>query len=142
MDLSSLVQDNIDEILVKIIEFTRLRHEVISANINNCNRPGFVPKRLDGEEFATLISSGLSEHFKTNRLVLEDGQNVSFGSDGDFTITPKFDASAATVYRDDVDSFLLMQKERLSENMINNKQAVALFEQKLQKSRFTVDIEE
>lgn len=141
MELSSLVQDNIDEILVKIIAFTRLKHKIISANINNCNRPGFVPKKLDSEEFASLISSGLAEHFKTNRLILQDGENVSFGSNGDFAITTRPDVSAATACKDDVDSFLRMQKKRLSENMMNNKLAVALFEQKLQKSRIAIDIE-
>lgn len=134
MDLSFLAKDNLDEILIKVVEFTRARHEVISDNIKSCNLPDFTPRRLDAEEFALLISAALAEHVKNSRLVLCDGQSVRFGIGGELTIEPKIDTEAALLRRDDCDSYIHLQKKRLRENIANNKLAVALYEQKAQKT--------
>jgi len=134
-DLSGIVRDNIDELLVKIIEFTCVRNEIISNNISNCHLPGFVPKKLDDEEFATLISYALSEHLKNNRLMLRDGECVRFFDDGAFDINAKIDIKAVELFRKNFPGYISLQKKRRRENLANNRIAVALLEQKIQKSR-------
>ncbi len=134
MELSFFAKDNIDEILIKVVEFTQARYEIISDNIKKCRLPGFVPKRLDAEEFATLISAALAEHLKNNRLVLCDGQTVMFGSGGELTVKPKIDDEAAAMKNNDYDRYIELQKKRLKENVANNKLAVALYEQKARKT--------
>ena len=56
MNLASLITDNIAELLVKIIEFTRTRHKILARNIYNVESPGFVPKDLVTDEFSDLLN--------------------------------------------------------------------------------------
>ena len=135
MDLSSLVQDNIDEILVKIIQFTHIRHTVISENIRNCRTAGFVPRFVDAEDFAKVISAALTEHQRNNCLALCDSRTISFLPDGDFRLEYQIDTEAAGLVENDFEAYIQLQKNRLKENSINNKTACALLEHKLCKAQ-------
>lgn len=135
MDLSSLIRDNIDEALVKIIQFTHICHEVIQENINNCQAVGFVPRQVDVEDFARVISAALSEHQRSKRLVLCDSPTVSFSEGGRLSIKLKIDTAAQRLFEEDFDQYICLQQQRLDENMINNKTACALLEHKLKATR-------
>jgi hypothetical protein len=131
MDLSSLIRDNIDDVLVKIIRFTHIRHRVILENIRNCHAVGFVPRQVDVEDFAKVISVALSEHQRTKRLVLCDSESVSFMPGGRLSIKLKVDMTAKRLFEEDFDRYLCLQEQRLNENTINNKTACALLGHKL-----------
>ncbi|MBN1787821.1 MAG: hypothetical protein JW806_05440 [Sedimentisphaerales bacterium] len=135
MDLSSLIRDNIDDILVKIIQFTHIRHDVIQKNIEDCHAEDFVPRRVDVEDFAKVISIALSEHQKSKRLVLCDSPTVSFKADGRLNIKLKVDTAALGLFDRDFDQYMRLQQKRLDENMINNRTACALLSHKLKFSR-------
>ncbi len=64
MNLTSLVTDNITEVLVKIIEFTHTRQKIIMRNITCINNPGFVPQKLAVKEFSGLLNSAIDEHIQ------------------------------------------------------------------------------
>ncbi len=137
MDLSSLVRDNIDEVLVKIIQFTHVRHKVILENINNCHSAGFIPRQVDVEDFAKVISIALSEHQRNRRLVLCDNDSVSFLSGGRLSIKLKVDMAAGRLFEENFDQYLHLQRQRLSENTINNRTACALLGHKLKAAKMT-----
>jgi flagellar basal body rod protein FlgB len=137
MDLSSLIRDNIDDVLVKIIQFTHIRHKVILENINNYCSVGFVPRQVDVEDFAKVISVALSEHQRTRRLVLCDSESVSFMPNGRLSIKLKIDAAAKRLFEQDFDQYLHLQQQRLNENTINNKTACALLGHKLRVAKMT-----
>ncbi|MDD5135151.1 MAG: hypothetical protein PHP01_07055 [Phycisphaerae bacterium] len=126
MDLSSLIRDNIDDVLVKIIQFTHTRHSIILDNIRNCRAADFVPRHIDAEDFAKVISIALSEHQRSKKLSLCDSRTVSFSAGGQLSIEPQVDRAAQKLFEEDFDGYICLQKQRLSENMINNKTACAL----------------
>jgi hypothetical protein len=131
MDLLSLIRDNIDEILVKVIQFTYMHHNLISDNIKNCRVAGFIPRYIDVEDFAKVISAALTEHQSNNRLALCDSRTVNFLPGGNFTLEPQIDLNAVELIDSDFDAYLKLQKDRLRENTINNRTACALLEHKL-----------
>ena len=135
MDLTSLIQDNIDEILIKVIQFTHIYHNLISENIRNCRVAGFVPRYIDAEDFAKVISAALAEHQMSKRLALCDSGTVSFLPGGDFRLEPQIDMEAARLIGSDFEAYIRLQKNRLQDNSINNKTACALLEHKLYKAR-------
>ncbi len=139
MDLSSLIRDNIDDVLVKIIQFTHIRHNVIQKNIEGCHCVDFTPRRVDVEDFARVISVALSEHQKSKRLVLCDSPTVSFKSGGQLNIKLKVDIAAQRLFEQDFDQYMSLQQQRLDENVINNKTACALLGHKLKSSKVPAD---
>jgi hypothetical protein len=138
MDLSSLIRDNIDDVLVKIIQFTHVRHNVILKNIEECHCIDFAPRNVDVEDFARIISAALSEHQKSKRLVLCDSPTVSFRSGGQLNIKLKVDTAAQRLFEQDFDQYICLQQQRLNENAINNKTACALLSHKLKSSTVPV----
>jgi len=126
MDLSSLIRDNIDDILVKIIQFTHIRHSIILDNIKNCHAADFAPRYIDAENFAKVISIALSEHQRSRKLMLCDSQTVSFAPGGRLSLKPQVDTAAQRLFEEDFDQYIRLQKQRLNENTINNKTACAL----------------
>lgn len=130
-ELSSLVRDNIDEILVRIIQFTNIHHNLISENIRGYRAAGFVPMYVDVEDFAKVISVALAEHQKTKRLALCDSRTVTFLQGGEFAVEPQVDFEAADLMCSDLPGYLDLQKSRLRENIANNKAACALLYHKL-----------
>jgi flagellar basal body rod protein FlgB len=70
MKPSSLVTDNITELLVKIIEFTQTRQKILTQNVNNLHTLGFVPQDLAVDEFSDLLNGAIDEHIRSRRLLL------------------------------------------------------------------------
>ena len=127
---ASYIADNIDDILVKVIGFTRLCHEILIDNIRNIHRPDFTPKSLNAEKFADLMNRALTEHINHNRLLWSDSRTIRFGRNGDFEIEATVDEQACELFRSDKDKYLCKQKQQLVENSVNNKIAVELLRQK------------
>lgn len=98
---------------------------------------------VDVEDFANVISIALSEHQKSRRLALCDSKTVRFTSGGNFSIEPQADSQAARLIQEDFTAYIELQKNRLKENMTNNRTACALFYHKLvmseEKNRITDD---
>ncbi|MFA6187221.1 MAG: hypothetical protein WC770_08445 [Phycisphaerae bacterium] len=132
MDLSSLIRDNIDDILVKIIQFTHIRHCIIADNIKNCRSAGFVPRHVDVEDFAKVISVALAEHQRSKKLSLCDSHTITFSFGGKLDVKPEMDIAAQKLFVQDFRRYILLQKQRLKENIVNNKTACALLRHKRQ----------
>ena len=88
MNLTSLITDNITEILVRIIEFTQARQKILTQNIINVHNLNFVPKELEVKEFSSLLSNAVDEYIKNERLLLQDTENIKFGTGCSFQAKP------------------------------------------------------
>ena len=130
MNLTSLVTDNITELLVKIIEFTCTRQKIIIRNITNMNNPGFVPKKLAVKEFSGLLNNAINEHIQNQRLLLRDTESIKFGTSGSFEIKPTVDKQSKLLLEKNRDEYLEEQVNRLLENSLNQKVATVLLRQK------------
>jgi len=130
MNLSITTTDNITEILDKIIKFTERRDKLLNRNIKNVDVSGYIPKDLDIEVFAKLMSYAISEHIRNDRLVLQDTENIRFGQCGNFESLPMVDEYAMHLLSTDRSGYMEFQIQKLSENMINNSVAVELLEHK------------
>jgi len=130
MNLTSLITDNITEILVKIIEFTHTRQKILTQNITNVNNPGFVPKELAVNEFSGLMNNALEEHIRNQRLILRDTENIKFGVSGSFEVKPMADKHSKELLEKNRDKYLQLQINKLLENSLNQRVAAALLRQK------------
>jgi len=130
MKLSSWITDNVTELLVKIIEFTRARRKLIGKNIYNVRNPGFVPRDLPVDEFSESLIGAIIEHIQCHRLLLRDTENVKFGKDGSFQTEPIVDNYARGLLGENKDKYLELQIKRLLENTLNQKVANELLRQK------------
>ena len=130
MDLSSIITDNITEVLVKVIDFADRRHTVLTRNILGANTTDFLPMDLDVDGFAEVMMTGVGEHIRSERLLLRDSENVKFGVGGDFESHAIVDDEAVGLLKDDIDAYIEFQIEKLSENLLNKKVAAQLLEQK------------
>jgi flagellar basal-body rod protein FlgB len=130
MNISSVVTDNIADLLSKILDFTQRRREVIAANILNVNEPGYEPKDLDVDEFADLMTQAIFEHLQSQRLLLCDGRHTYFMDSGRFETIPVVDEKAKRLLARDSKAYLQDQMSRLFENVLNNRLAGELLTQK------------
>jgi flagellar basal body rod protein FlgB len=130
MNLTSLITDNITEILVKIIEFTETRQKILTRNITNIHDPGFVPKDLAVDEFSNSLNNAIDEHIRNQRLVLRDTENVKFGVSGSFEVKPLVDECGRELLEESRDEYLELQINKLSENSLNQRAAAELLRQK------------
>jgi len=130
MKIASLVTDNITELLVKIIEFTRTRHKILARNISNVGSLGFVPEDLAADEFSALLNSAIDEHITNRRLVLRDTENVKFGIGGSFEVEPAVDEYAKELLDKNRDEYIELQLNKLLENTLNQRVAAELLRQK------------
>jgi len=131
MNLSTLTStDNITEILLKIFEFTQTRQKILIQNINSMHIEGFAPMDLPVEEFSLLIAQALAEHERSGRLVLRDGDNVKFGTNGSFEAVAIIDEDAKSLFEQNRDEYLRRQINKMLENSLNQKIAVDLLKQK------------
>lgn len=130
MKIASLITDNITELLVKIIEFTRTRHKILARNISDIGSLGFVPKDLLAEEFSDLLNSAIDEHIANRRLVLRDTENVKFGMGGVFKVKPIVDKYAKELLYENRDEYIKLQKNKLLENGLNQRVAAELLKRK------------
>jgi flagellar basal body rod protein FlgB len=127
---ASYITDNIEEILVKIIKFTHLRHKILLDNIRNIHQSDFTPKCLDSEGFAELMNQALAEHINHNRLLWSDSQTIRFGYRGEFEVEAVIDRQAHELFGNDKGEYLQKQKQQLMENSLNNRVAIELLKQK------------
>ena len=130
MNLSSLITDNITELLVKIVEFTRTRQKILSRNINNVHCFGFVPEDLAVDEFSELLNEAIGEHIRSQRLVLRDTENIKFGVSGSFEAKAVVDEYAKELFEENRDKYLELQINKLLENSLNQRVAAELLRQK------------
>jgi flagellar basal body rod protein FlgB len=130
MNLPSLIIDNITELLVKIIEFTQTRREILTQNINNVHDSGFVPKDLLVDEFSELLHNAIDEHIQNRRLLLRDTENIKFGVNGSFEVKPIVDEYAKKLLENNRDEYLELQLNKLLENSLNQKVAAQLLRQR------------
>ena len=130
MNQSSLITDNIAELLVKIIEFTQTRQKILTQNINNIHSPGFVPKDLVVDEFSDLLNDAIDEHIQNQRLVLRDTENIKFGISGSFEVKPVVDKYAKELLEENPDEYLELQINKLLENSLNQRVAAELLRRK------------
>lgn len=130
MKIASLITDNITELLVKIIEFTRTRNKILARNISDVSILGFVPKDLVVDEFSDLLNSAIDEHIVNRRLVLRDTENVKFGIGGIFKVKPTVDKYAKDLLDENRDKYFELQKNKLLENALNQRVAAELLKQK------------
>jgi len=130
MNLTALLTDNVTEILIKIVEFTRHRQKVIIRNIINVRNPAFVPEELEVNEFSSLLDSAVDEHVENQRLVLRDTENIKFGEGGSLEVRAIVDKESKRLLEEDHDEYLERQMNKLWENSLNQKVAAELLRQK------------
>ncbi|MBW8041594.1 MAG: hypothetical protein FVQ85_16585 [Planctomycetes bacterium] len=130
MNIASLITDNITDLLVKIIEFTRTRHKILAQNITNIGSPGFIPKDLVADEFSDLLDSAIDEHIANRRLILHDTENIQFGISGSFKVKPLVDKYAQKLLEENRDEYIELQKNKLLENALNQRVAAELLRQR------------
>lgn len=130
MNLTSLITDNITELLVKIIEFTQSRQKILTQNINNIHRPGFVPKDLAVDEFSGLLNNAINEHTRSRRLLFCDTKNIKFGAAGRLETQPTIDKYAKELLEKNRNEYIELQINKLLENSLNQRVAAELLRQK------------
>jgi hypothetical protein len=132
LSTSTLAADNVVEVLEKIVEFTSRRHSILTDNILNVNTNGFIPMDVNVEGFAGVIAEGLTEYIKSERLLLHDIQNVTFGVNGSFDTPPAVDHEAIELFHTDLKEYLRFEIRKYSENLLNNKIGLELLRQRQQ----------
>jgi hypothetical protein len=55
------VTDNITELLIKVVEFTKHRQKVLIGNVKGIQSLGFVPEDLAVEEFSKVLTYAVNE---------------------------------------------------------------------------------
>jgi flagellar basal body rod protein FlgB len=130
MNLTSLITDNIAELLVKIIEFTQSRQKILTQNINNIRSPGFVPKDLAVDEFCSLLNNAINEHTRSQCLLFCDTKNIKFGAAGSLEAQPTIDKYAKKLLEENRNEYLELQINKLLENSFNQRVAAELLRQK------------
>jgi len=130
MNVSTTVTDNMTEVLTRIVEFTDRRRDVLTRNLFDYRRPGFRPLDLPVSEFAECMTEAVCEHVRSQRLLLCDRQAVRFGAQGTFDAEAQVDTQAETLLQNDIKQYLQAQIRKLSENLMNNRIAVELLQQK------------
>ena len=130
MNLTSLITDNITEILIKIVKFTQSRQKILIQNIINIQDPGFVPRELEVEEFSSALNNAIDEHIQSERLVLCDTDNIKFGAAGDLELKPIVDEYGERLLEENQDEYIEWQIDKLWENSLSQKVAAELLRQK------------
>ena len=131
INLSMNVTDNVEEVLVKILEFTKSRHAIITENISNIHTPGYVPMDLTVEEFAELMDEAINEHKRSRKLLLRDTEAIKFGFNGTFEARPVVDEYAKKLFENNnISQYVQFQMQKLLENLLNQKIASEMLKQK------------
>jgi flagellar basal body rod protein FlgB len=126
----SLLTDNITDILIKIVKFTRTRQKILIQNIINVQDPGFTPKELEVDEFSDVLNNAIDEHVRNNRLVLRDTENIKFGTSGSIELKPIVDEQGIKLLEENREEYIERQINKLWENALNQKLAAELLRQK------------
>ncbi len=130
MKLTAIITDNVTEVLVKIIEFTHTRQKILTQNIQNINKPGFVPKDLPEDQFSNLLNAAIDEHINSGRLLLCDTELVKFGANGSFEIAPVPDTKAGGLLTKSKAAYIKLQISKLVRNLLDRKAALGLLKQR------------
>jgi len=130
MNLTSMITDNISELLVKIVEFTQKRQKLLTDNINNTHTKNFIPRDLPIEEFSDLLNVAIDEHTQNHRLLLLDTDNIKFGASGHFETKAVIDEYAKELHKTSLDEYIELQINKLLENSLNQRVAAELIKQK------------
>lgn len=130
MNLAALITDNITEILIKIVEFTRARQKILVRNIINVHKPDFVPKELEVDEFSSVLNGAIDEHVENERLVLSDTQTIKFCASGDMQVEPIIDVHGQKLLRENRDEYIEWQIDKLWENSLSQRIAAELLRHK------------
>jgi flagellar basal body rod protein FlgB len=130
MNYTSLITDNIAELLVKIIEFTQTRQRILIQNIYDIHSLGFVPKDFLVDEFSDLLNDAIDEHIQNRRLVLRDTENIKFGAGGAIEVEPVIDTYAEELLEENQEEYIKLQINKLLENSLNQRIAAELLRQK------------
>jgi len=130
MNLTSLITDNITEILIKIVKFTQSRQKILIQNIINIHNPGFVPRDLEVDEFSNVLNNAIDEHVQNQRLVLCDTENIKFHAAGDLELKPIIDERGERLLEENRDEYIEWQIDKLWENSLSQKVAAELLRQK------------
>ena len=128
MNLSTTSTDNVTELLVHIVEFTERRRQLLMENLIEHDHEDFIPKDLDVNGFADLMTVAVAEHVQNNRILFRDTETISFGSDGLFNSIPLVDHNAKELLKEDKRKYIELQIARFAENSLNNKIAQQLLE--------------
>ena len=139
MNITETLTDNVTEILNKILDFTRQRHNILTNNIVNVNVAGFKPRDLDSSGFADTMSHAVYEHVQSERLLLRDNDNIKFVENGFLETTPIIDENAESILKADKEIYLKTQIKKLSENLLNRKVAEQLLKQKRVKTTMALN---
>lgn len=131
MNLTSLITDNITEILIKIVKFTQFRQKILVQNIINIHSPGFMPKDLEVDEFSTVLNNAIDEHIQNRHLLLYDTENIKFCAAGALELRPIVDEHAERLLEEDRDEYIEWQIDKLWENSLSQKIAAELLRQKV-----------
>ena len=131
MNLTSLITDNITEILIRIVKFTQSRQKILVQNIINIQSPGFVPRDLEVDEFSTVLNNAIDEHVQNRHLLLYDTENIKFCTAGDLELRPIVDEHAEKLLEEDRDAYIEWQIDKLWENSLSQKVATELLRQKV-----------
>lgn len=128
--------DNISEVLLRIIEYTERRRDVLTRNIFDYRRDNYCPQDLPESEFALRMTEAVSEHVRSERLLFCDSDHIRFQSGGVFDIDPVPDDAAKDLLNSSVRDYLKLQIQKLSENLMNNRIAAELLRH--QQRRYSV----
>jgi hypothetical protein len=124
------IADNISDVLMKIICFTRLRRRVLHKNLHQADAVAFVPQDLPVHEFAEILNGALAEHLQHHRLLFRDTPNVKFGPRGTMEIRPIADPRAHALRQTNRDEYTGLQINKLLENCLNRRIAEELLRKK------------
>jgi flagellar basal body rod protein FlgB len=128
MNLLSLVPDNLTEVLLKILQFTALRHKVLFQNLQDAEDADFRPQDMPAAELAAVLDRAVAEHLQSHRLVFRDTDNIRFGPNGSMEVRAVVDERAETLLRTDRRAYVLHQKHLCHENTLNHLVAEGLLE--------------
>lgn len=118
--------DNVTEVLLRIIDYTEQRRDVLTRNIFDYHQENFCPQDMPEAEFAQRMTEAVTEHLRSERLLFCDSDHIQFQGGGAFEIQPVQDLRAKELLHDNVRDYLKFQVHKLSENLMNNRIAADL----------------
>lgn len=130
MNSTPTIIDNVSELLNRVLEFTKQRHNILSSNIMDFENNGFLPRDLDITEFSDCMATAIYEHLSSKRLLLCDSDNIRFGKMGSLQTDPVTDNDAIKLLETDIDGYFEYQIRKLSENLLSSKIAAKLLSQR------------
>ncbi len=120
------IMDNITELLLRIIDYTERRRDILTRNIFDYRQENYCPRDLPEAEFALRMTEAVSEHVRSDRLLFCDSEHIQFHHGGGFDIQPIADSQAKNLLNNNVHDYLKLQIQKLSENLMNNRIAAEL----------------